>query len=85
MTPEGPLSNPIVERSTDLTGSPEADAGQALRNRAEALASERADEMPENVGDLAPEAARRALHERRWHQSELELQNEELRRTQEEL
>jgi len=38
MTPEEGLSNPIVERSTDLTGSPEADAGQALRKRAEALA-----------------------------------------------
>ena len=49
MTPEESLSNPIVERSTDLTGSPEADAGQALRKRAEALAGERAGERPEDL------------------------------------
>ena len=85
MTSEDGLSNPIVERSTDLTGSPEADAGQALRKRAEALAGERAGEMPENVEDLSPEAARRVLHELRVHQIELEMQNEELRRIQEEL
>jgi len=85
MTPEEARSNPIVERSTDLTGSPEMDSGQALRRRAEALAGERAGEMPENVEDLSPEAARRALHELRVHQIELEMQNEELSRTQQEL
>ena len=69
----------------DLTGSPEADAGKDLRERAEALAGERAGGMPENVEVLSPEAARRALHELRVHQIELEMQNEELRRTQEEL
>ena len=79
------LSNPIVDRSTDLTGSPEADSGQALRKRAEALAGERAGGMPENLEALSPEVARRALHELRVHQIELEMQNEELRRTQEEL
>ena len=85
MTPEGGLSNPIVERSTDLTGSPEACAGQALRKRAEALAAERAGEMQENLPAPPLDVALRALHELQVHQIELEMQNEELRRAQEEL
>jgi PAS domain S-box-containing protein len=40
--------------------------------------------MPENLEVLSPEAARRAIYELRVH-IELEMQNEELRRTQEEL
>ena len=85
MTPEEGLSNPMVERSTDLTGSPEADAGQTLRKRAEALAGETPVEMPEDLEAPPLEVALRALHELRVHQIELEMQNEELRRTQEEL
>jgi PAS domain S-box-containing protein len=85
MTPKKTRSNPAVDPATDSTGSPAADSGQALRQRAEALADEKADEMPENLEALAPEASRRALHELRVHQIELEMQNEELRRTQEEL
>jgi two-component system cell cycle sensor histidine kinase/response regulator CckA len=85
MTPEDGLSDPIVERSTDSTGSPQTDAGQALRKRAEALAGERAGEMPEDLEAPPLEVALRALHELRVHQIELEMQNEELRRTQEEL
>jgi two-component system cell cycle sensor histidine kinase/response regulator CckA len=85
MTPEEGLSNPMVERSTDLTGSPEANSGQALRKRAEALADERAGEMPEDLEAPPLEVALCALHELRVHQIELEMQNEELRRAQEEL
>lgn len=61
--------------------SPEADSGHDLRKRAEALASE----APQDSDALSPEAARRALHELRVHQIELEMQNEELSRAQEEL
>jgi two-component system cell cycle sensor histidine kinase/response regulator CckA len=73
MTPEEARSNPIT------------DSGQALRKRAEALAGERAGEMPEDVEAPPLEVALRALHELRVHQIELEMQNEELRRTQQEL
>jgi two-component system, chemotaxis family, sensor kinase Cph1 len=72
-------------RAKDPKVSPEADTRQALRERAEALAASKAGEMPENLEVLSPEVARRALHELRVHQIELEMQNEELRRTQEEL
>ena len=56
-----------------------------LKLRADATARADADPVPENIGSLSPEEIRRTLHELRVHQIELELQNEELRRTQREL
>ena len=65
--------------SADFTAlSPEQD----LRDRAEVRLR-----TPEGRGveTLSPEEIRRTLHELRVHQTEIEIQNEELRRAQEEL
>ncbi|MBI5592847.1 MAG: PAS domain S-box protein [Deltaproteobacteria bacterium] len=67
--------------SADSTGSSQAVPGQALRRRAE----EKAVRLPETLEALPPGKMRQALHDLRVHQIELEMQNEELRRTQAEL
>jgi PAS domain S-box-containing protein len=56
-----------------------------MRQRAEALARERASQSGEDSASLSPEENRKTLHELRVHQIQLELQNEELRRAQEEI
>ena len=56
-----------------------------LRRKAEEMAREREARTPEPFEHLAPEEMARTIHELRVHQIELELQNEELRRTQEAL
>lgn len=61
------------------------DRATRLRKRAEEVARKKAAQLPENIAVLSPEETRRALYELRVHQIELEMQNEELRRTQEEL
>ena len=78
-------SRQAFDPSKDSTGSPQADSGQALRRQAESIARERAAQVPENLDTLSPKEVRQMLHELRVHQIELEMQNEELRRTQEEL
>ncbi|TSA08194.1 MAG: PAS domain S-box protein [Comamonadaceae bacterium] len=53
----------------------------SLQQRAEAALGQRATQSPEQFAALAPEAAQRVLHDLQVHQIELEMQNEELRRT----
>jgi len=58
---------------------------QALRLRAETVFLESANRLPEQLEETSPESMRRMLHDLRVHQIELEMQNEELHRTQAEL
>lgn len=58
---------------------------QALRARAEDTVQARAATALTAAADLSPEDMRKTLHELQVHQIELEMQNEELRRTQCEL
>ena len=57
----------------------------ALRRRAEKMAHKKAVLSPKKPGAMSPEEMRRTLHELQVHQIELEMQNEEMRRTQVEL
>jgi PAS domain S-box-containing protein len=74
-----------MDNRSEHPAEPSESAGQALRKRAEELARNKAPRMPENIEALSPEQARQIFHELRVHQIELEMQNEELRRAQEEL
>ena len=66
-------------------GAASTGSGQALRRRAEDIFREKAAGMAENVEALSPEEVRQLVHELRVHQIELEMQNEKLRRAQEEV
>ena len=61
------------------------EAAAELRRQAEAIAQEKTAPVPEDLASLSAESTRQRFHELQVHQIELELQNEELRRTQVEL
>lgn len=64
--------------STDKTATAEG----TLRQRAEGLVQRGAVRTAENLEPLSPNAMQQMIHDLRVHQIELEMQNEELRRTQ---
>ncbi|MCX6678957.1 MAG: ATP-binding protein [Methanothrix sp.] len=71
------------KRSADAAHSTRSD--RLLRERAEEIVRKNAISSQEGQEPLSPQETRQTLHELRVHQIELEMQTEELRRTQVEL
>ena len=65
--------------------APSTSSRSALRQQAETIARERATQSLDSLKAMSPEATQQLLHELHVHQIELEMQNEELQRTQVEL
>ena len=83
MPDEKPRRDP--DCGSGMFPSAAAEAERSLRARAQRQARASTPQVPADLTALGPEAAGKLFHELRVHQIELELQNEELRRSQEEL
>ena len=73
----------MKQKKTDK--NTQAKPADELRNRAEVIAQENSILSPEHSEELTPKEVRQTLHDLRVHQIELEIQNEELRLSQESL
>lgn len=76
-------NRPDASVHTKATGT--ASSPQALRHRADEIARGTAPSDDAPLESLSPAAAQKVIHDLRVHQIELELQNDEMRRTQEAL
>lgn len=79
------LSSMITTPHIDTYGPGAQRTGKTLRKQAEKILMEQRIVSPGNLKDLSIEEIQRAFHELQVHQIELELQNEELRRIQNDL
>lgn len=71
--------------SADMIGLPPAESGLTLRRKAEEILRRKEANSTENLEVVSVENARKMFYELQVHQIELEMQNEELRRTHAEL
>ncbi len=79
------LAKPEMHEESGTFPAAEAEAAFTLRQRAQEEARARPTPIPDDLSSLSVEAARGLLHDLRVHRIELELQNDELRASQEQL
>ncbi len=84
-TAEGRSQEDAGDSADSDSGAGVHEEAEELRRRAETRMDEEPTPAPTEVDELSKEEIRRTMHELRVHQIELEMQNEELRRSRAEL
>ncbi|HEY0464499.1 MAG TPA: PAS domain-containing protein, partial [Polyangiaceae bacterium] len=79
------LAKPEVHEESGTFPAAEAETARRLRQRALDEARARHTPIPEDLSQLSVDEARRLLHDLRVHRIELELQNEQLRASEDQL